>query len=280
MKKNILHIFCLCLHNNFINQLKKLKYIPVGLGDNFFNSKFLRDNTKNNISKKNRYYGEYTFHYWFWKNMLNKMNNNQWIGFCAYRRFWSQNDNLSSDYISSKVNKYNFQKYVLKTPSHKWNGYETILGEEIYINSKIKVSKIMKNDGIKSIINNLKSFILSKSNLKFHFDVFHGTGKIEKAILLLDKKDKYDFYEFLINKRSFNRGNMFICRSKKVIEQYYKDTFKWLKKCENIFGFKEGAYGETRIYAFLAERYLSYWFNKYSHCSTWPIFFSDTSKFK
>ena len=110
MKKNILNIFCLCLHNNFFEQLKKLKYIPVGLGDNFFNSKFLRDNTKNNISKKNRYYGEYTFHYWFWKNMLNKMNNNQWIGFCAYRRFWSQNDNLSSDYISSKVNKYNFQK--------------------------------------------------------------------------------------------------------------------------------------------------------------------------
>ena len=52
MKKNILNIFCLCLHNNFINQLKKLKYIPVGLGDNFFYSKFLRDNTKNNISKK------------------------------------------------------------------------------------------------------------------------------------------------------------------------------------------------------------------------------------
>ena len=42
---------------------------------------------------------------------------------------------------------------------------KAILGEEIYINSKIKVSKIMKNDGIKSIINNLKSFILSKSLL-------------------------------------------------------------------------------------------------------------------
>ena len=70
MKKNMLTIFCLCLHNNFFNQLKKLKYIPVGLGNNFFNSKFLRDNTKNNISKKNKYYGEYTFHYWFWKNKL------------------------------------------------------------------------------------------------------------------------------------------------------------------------------------------------------------------
>jgi hypothetical protein len=25
---------------------------------------------------------------------------------------------------------------------------------------------------------------------------------------------------------------------------------------------------------------LSYWFNKYSHSLTWPIFFADTSKFK
>ena len=132
MKKNVLTIFCLCLYNNFYNQFKKLKYIPVGLGNNFFNSKFLRDNTKKNISKKNKYYGEYTFHYWFWKNMLNEMHNNQWIGFCAYRRFWSQNNNLSSDYISSKVNKYNFLNYALKTPNLKWNDYETILGEEIY----------------------------------------------------------------------------------------------------------------------------------------------------
>ena len=73
---------------------------------------------------------------------------------------------------------------------------------------------------------------------------------------------------------------MFICRSKKIIELYYKDIFKWLKKCEKIFGFQEGTYGETRIYSFLAERYMSYWFNKYSYCLTWPIFFCDTSKFK
>jgi len=280
MKKNLLTIFCLCLHNNFINQMKRLKYIPVGLGDKFFNREFLRDNSKKNISKKNKFYGEYTFHYWFWKNMINEINNNQWIGFCAYRRFWSQNNNLSSDDISNSVNKYNFEKYALKSPNPRWNNFETILGEEIYINPKIKLSKIIKNGGVKSIIYNFKSFLLSKSNLKFHFDVFHGTGKIEKALLLLENKDKYDFYDFLVKRQSFNRGNMFICKSKKIIQQYYKDIFKWLKKCENIFGFKDGEYGEKRIYAFLAERYLSYWFNKYSHCLNWPIFFCDTSKFK
>lgn len=49
MKTNVLTIFCICLYNNFYNQFKKLKYISVGLGNNFFNSKFLRDNTKENI---------------------------------------------------------------------------------------------------------------------------------------------------------------------------------------------------------------------------------------
>jgi len=36
----------------------------------------------------------------------------------------------------------------------------------------------------------------------------------------------------------------------------------------------------TRIYAFLAERYLSYWFQKYSKPLEWPIFFFDTNKNK
>ena len=44
-----------------------------------------------NISKKNPYYGEYTFHYWIWKNYLNHLGDS-WIGFCQYRKFWSYNE--------------------------------------------------------------------------------------------------------------------------------------------------------------------------------------------
>ena len=29
-----------------------------------------------------------TYHYWIWKNYLDKLNN-EWIGFCQYRKFWS-----------------------------------------------------------------------------------------------------------------------------------------------------------------------------------------------
>ena len=70
-------------------------------------------------------------------------------------------------------------------------------------------------------------------------------------------------------------GKMFVCKSKKIINDYYKSVFPWLKRCEKVFRFKSSSYGETRIYGFLAERYLSYWFNKYTKPLTWPIIFFD-----
>ena len=81
-------IYCIDINNNNYSKIKKLNYIPVGLGENKFNKNWLRDNTKKNISYKNPYYGEYTFHYWLWKNSLEKFKKNEWVGFCAYRRFW------------------------------------------------------------------------------------------------------------------------------------------------------------------------------------------------
>jgi hypothetical protein len=44
------------------------------------------------------------------------------------------------------------------------------------------------------------------------------------------------------------------------------------------FGFSKlglKGYKTQRIYAYLAERYLSYWFEKYSNYRTWPIIFLD-----
>ena len=86
-------MFCICIHDEIYQKIKSLDYIPVGLGDNIHNPGWLRDNTLDNISEKNKFYGEYTFHYWFWKNQLMKVNNKDWIGFCAYRRFWLKKNN-------------------------------------------------------------------------------------------------------------------------------------------------------------------------------------------
>ena len=268
-------MFCLSLYPEHLNNLKKINYIPVGLGMNNFNNEWIRDNTGQNISNKNKYYGEYTFHYWFWKNMIDNISDKDWIGFCAYRRYWA-NNNLKSEYIEKNINNNNFKEYVLQNIKAEWSNFETILGKRIPF-GKFKISKIIKNGGTESILRNFKSFITNKTTIKFHFDVFHGNGILDQAINLLNKKERDDFRIF-ISSDSFNKENMFICRSKKMIKEYYKSVFSWLEKCESIFGFNLNSWHEIRIYAFLAERYLSYWFNKYSNVKEWPIFFYDTKK--
>ena len=108
--------------------------------------------------------------------------------------------------------------------------------------------------------------------------MFHGNGVLDKAIDFLNNKDKEDFRKYVMNNRSYNAGNMFICRSKKLINEYYKAIFEWLSNCEKIFGFDLEGYNKIRIYGFLAERFLPFWFNKYAKCLEWPILFNDLNK--
>jgi hypothetical protein len=97
-----LKIHCLCIHDELLEKVKKLKYIPVALGENNYQKGWLRDNTGKNISYKNKYYGEYTFHYWLWKNNMDIFNNKDWVGFCAYRRFWLNKNNTTNSKLPFK----------------------------------------------------------------------------------------------------------------------------------------------------------------------------------
>ena len=260
-------MYCLSLNDEDYDKINSLNYIPVGLGSNKFNSNWLRDNTGENISEKNSFYGEYTFHYWFWKNQLKKIEPKKWIGFCAYRRFWTNSDNLFT--INNK-------KDFLNEIKSDWEDYDVILGHEIYMDGWSKM-KILKH-GLKSFILNPKFFLRKNQNLKLHFDSFHGYGNLTKAIELLNENDKEDFKFFMENQNFFNRGNMFIAKNKNLINNFYITVFTWLKKCEEKFGFKKDTYGNTRIYAFLMERFISYWFNKYAKVKVWPIAFYNINK--
>ena len=257
-------MYCICLHERNYRAVKELGYIPVGLGKEIFSNGWLKDNPGENISKKNEYYGEYSFHYWFWKNKIDQIENGTWIGFCAYRRFW-----LNNKKIVSKPNKNNF---LINIPE-EWKNYDTILGQQFFIN-KMKLSKLVKHS-LRSLLNYPSAIFEKNRNIKFHFNSFHGFGKLDKAIDLLNDEDREDFRQFTEQNVSYNMGNMFVCKSKKIIKNYYNSVFPWLERCEKVFGFKLGSYEEIRIYGFLAERYLSYWFNKYTKPLMWPIIFFD-----
>ncbi len=271
-------IYCMCLHEHHLENLKKLNYIPVGLGKNHFSNQWVKDNENINISQKNPFYGEYTFYYWFWKNVLKEIDDNTWIGFAGYRYHWSNSNKFSSDEISKQINQKNFSDHILKNIPNEWADSNVILGEEIFIDNW-KFSKILKH-GKKIFLKNPKFFFKKNRNIKLHFDVFHGQNILDKAIDVLNQADRNDFKDFVNQERSFNRENLFFCRSKKIMNDYFSSVFNWLFECEKIFGFDLEGYGQKRLYAFLAERYISFWFKKYTKPKTWPIFFYDTNKNK
>ncbi len=267
-----LKMFCLSLEPSHLKFIQKLNYIPVGLGTKTFSNEWMTDKTGDNISVKNKNYGEYTFHYWIWKNYMQKLDN-KWIGFSQYRKFWT-----IKNFDNKKLSIEDINSIAIKEIPSNFEDCEVILGNPFYVNKR-KTSKFFKK-GFKMILRN-PSILFNENlrNLKFHFDLMHGENNFNKAVDLLDNKNKKNFKEYMEKNFYFHPQNMFVCKTKNILSDYYQTIFPWLEKCEELFGFKNlRGYDTTRIYGFLAERFLSYWFTRNYKFKTMNITFYDINK--
>ena len=247
---------------------------PAGVGKVEFPSNYLECKSGDNIFDKDPYYAEYIFHYWFWKNQLKNYDENSWLGFCQYRRYW-----LKENYDQSiKISRENLKDNILSAIPLSWQGHDAVIAKRIYVDNP-KFMKIVKK-GLKSFLKDPSIvFNKQKQTIKLHFDMFHGYGKLDKAIDLLNKNDRDNFREYVNKSRSFSPHHMFITHPK-IMNEWFKSVFDWLFKCEDIFGFNNLSGYETRLYGFLAERYLSYWFNKYTNPIEWQWTFVDMNEGK
>ena len=177
-------MYCLCLKDDLLEKVKKLNYYPVGLGIEKFSKDWTRDNTGLNISEKNQFYGEYTFHYWLWKNHLDKIEDNTWIGFCTYRRFWT----YSNDIKIKSLNE--LKKIIVKKPLNHWKKFDVILGNPV-IFKKIKNLKLIKRNLFEVI--KKPSMLFNHNTLEDQFRVFHGSFFLDTAINLMPIKYQKDF---------------------------------------------------------------------------------------
>jgi len=260
-------IFCLTIYNENYELFKKLKLIPVGLGTNNFDEKWLTDKININISNKNKHFGEFTFHYYLWKNQINHEKNNDWIGFCTYRRFW-----IKKNFIQPK-NYQELTENILNEPDKSWINKDVILVEPLIFN-KVKNIKMLKRNFLEIL--KKPSILFKRTSLKDQFNVFHGSYFLKEAINFLNHQDKINFSNFL-NGYELNPYNMFICRNSEILNQFYNEIFPWLFKCEELFKNKNLiGYDQVRIYGFLAERYMSYWFKNNTKTLNWPVTFLDT----
>ena len=257
-----------CVTNKNLNFLDDTNYKIAWVGQEKPPQNYITCDNGDNIFFKEKNYSELTFHYWFWKNKLDVKNSN-WIGFCQKRRYW-----LKKDSEKIKVNPLNIKDHCLEDVPNEWSNYESILCEPIYVN-KVKKMKLIKR-GFKSLLKDPRIFFdNSKQSLLLHFDMYHGYGNIEKDIKHLDEKDQNEFFNYLNKSTYYNPHIMFIARPE-IANRWFNDLFKWLIKCEKTFGFENlQGYDTQRLYAYLAERYLSFWFKKYTKYLNWPWTFIE-----
>ena len=216
-----LEIFCVT--DKIIPNIEKTGYNIATPKNGSFPKNYLKSDVGENIIYKEKYYSELTFHYWYWKNMLN-INNNNWIGFCQKRRFWIKPE---SKFINIDIN--NLNENIIKLPHESWETYQSIICEPINLYG-VKKIKLIKR-GWKSLIKDPSIFFnIKKQTIKLHFDMHHGYYNLDRAIDLLEEDDREDFRNFTINNNSYNQGNMFITKSKNIMQRYYKDVFDWLEK--------------------------------------------------
>ena len=264
-------IFCISIYNENYSFFKKNGLVSVGLGNNNFDECWINDKFEKDISIKNKNFGEYTFHYKLWKNLLNDYKDEKWIGFCTYRRFW-----VNKNFPTPK-NKEELSYSILKEAPTEWDEYDCILAEPIVL-GKQKFMKLFKNNF--TYIFKKPSLLINRCTIKDHFYLSHGSYFLDEAIKLLDEDEQNKFLNFL-NGHEFNPHNLFICKNITLLNLYYTKIFTWLFKCEELFKkFNLDTYGKKRIYGFLAERYLPFWFKENSKTLNWPYTYFDTNKDK
>ena len=186
---------------------------------------------------------------------VNKADKNNWIGFCQKRRYFI---NTEKTYL---VNQSNLGNFLFDEAPLEWENYDVLICKPLNV-SGVKKMKIFKR-GFKNLVKDPSIlFNKKKQNLYLHFDMHHGYGNLKKAIDLLDEKNKDDFLNFMKNNNSFNPHIMFISKPE-IIKKWFNNLFPWLKACEQKFEFKNlVGYDTRRLFAYLSERYLSYWFKK------------------
>ena len=252
-----------CVTNKKLEFLENTDLKLAAVGKEKFSNRYLRCDNKINIYYKEQYYSELTFHYWYWKNCLIN-EKKDWIGFCQKRRFW-----IKPEKNKSIININNLNDFLIDKIDYSLENYESIICEPIKVSGAKKV-KIIKRGWRNLIKDPSIIFKTKKETISFHFDMHHGYKNLEKAAKLLDNNDRDDFLSY-INTNSFYNPHIMCIARPEILDKWFTALFFWLERCEVQFGFNElKGYDTLRLYAYLAERYLSFWFKKYTNYKEQP----------
>lgn len=235
----MLKIFCVYHKPYHLFSSDAVEPIQTGCVKASEDLKILRDDKGDNISHKNKNYGELSAWYWVWKNYLPKHPEIDYVGFCHYRRFLN--------FTPKKIKK-RWQEY----PKNKFKK----LFERYYISSVL--SSQITDDIILPKITKFKDISLQES-----YDNFHPKAEMEKFVQIACNKYPEE-KEIILNTLNGNKGYFalnFVMR-KELFENFMNWLFPLLFELEKQSDWSRySAYNDVRAPAYLVERIFNIWLN-------------------
>ena len=238
-------------HKNYFSY-KNSFFCPIYVGASLSKKKldYLRDDTGNNISNKNKNFCELTGIYWMWKNL-----NMDFYGMMHYRRYlFFKNYGWIKECFENLIRK---SFYVNRLANKFLNKdlYQTVSSNKVFIEDKLEcfsrqLPKLMENNDII-----LPKKIKLETSIYEHYKKIHI---IEHFDLLLEiiKKDYeclYKYFEQGIKKSNYMySANMFVMK-KIFFFEYCEFLFDVLFKLENQIEIPKDEY-QARVFGFLSER--------------------------
>ena len=152
------------------------------------------------------------------------------IGFCHYRKLWLNDLFLEKNKQSIK------------------SLYSSLLNKE---NTLLKQKDVLQ----------VQPIIFKNKNLLEDFSKIHDTNIIYECLDFLPSEIKLNFSNHLYS-NILHPLNMFIVK-KNLFNEYCKILFPWMEDCMKLFIKKNILVSyNTRLPAFLAERFTSFWFSQ------------------
>lgn len=197
------------------------KFIQVGKSVDDASINEVKDNTGDNISKKNSNYCELTAMYWIWKND----KKSDIVGITHYRRFFSKN---SLDSIKKKPIEKKEINMIL-------NKFDIIVPEPL----------IMRKGTV------FKQY----SDSHFANDLY-----ITRQVISEIYPEYLDSFDNVMNRNYYSACNMIIC-NKHIYDYYMKWLFDILFEVEKRVDISNYDAYNKRIFGFISERLLNVWLN-------------------
>jgi|GEM_PF-3038700 len=168
--------------------------VPIEVGatkrENFLYE--LRDDTGDNISIENSYYGELTGLYWVWKNA--ELSNYRYVGYSHYNKRLSISPANAEEYLCRRPSGWIVYEEVsipAHSDPHEWNILTKIIKED-YSSYFESFQNLYREDGSSDRCNSANMFITSIEELNNYCEFLFSVCEKLREKLGDNKKDRFD----------------------------------------------------------------------------------------